>query len=297
LEPFDFYDAAGFHPHWSVESCARAYFICGGIPYYLKAFDPGLSVNQNIIRNFLQPEGPLYREPDFLLREELREVGAYSTIIEALAEGKTANMEAAKFAGLAPSQLPYFLNNLIQLGYIQRRLPLIPGKPSRKQTRYIISDPFLRFWCRFIAPNHSRVLRGSPELVFESLLKPELESFAGACLEHLCREALPWLYLSEGVTGPFQVGEFWSPTTQIDVVGLRSDGWIDLGECKWGKSDGLESLLKELSGKAAHYPLSGATLQKRLFTRLPLKARPPAGVLIHDLESLYRKGKGQGLDG
>jgi len=46
--------------------------------------------------------------------------------------------------------------------------------------------------------------------------------------------ALSGLYLKDRVTAAFEVGQYWSKTTRIDVVGLRDDGWTDLGECKWG---------------------------------------------------------------
>lgn len=131
------------------------------------------------------------------------------------------------------------------------------------------------------------VRAGPPQRVFETLIQPSLEGFYGQGFERLCREALPCLYYAEGVTGKFVVGEFWGPEAQIDVVGLRADGWTDLGECKWGQTKGLEPMLRELSAKTVHYPLRGATLQKRLFTRRPLKSVPPTGVRLHDLKDLY----------
>lgn len=54
----------------------------------------------------------------------------------------------------------------------------------------------------------------------------------GLCFERLCREALPCL-CRKGVVAAFEVGQYWSKTTQIDVVGLLDVGWVDLGG-KWG---------------------------------------------------------------
>src|SRR5437867_3669860 len=108
LEPFEYREAAEFFPDWSAEQQARAYFVCGGVPYYLQTFDQGRSLGQNVIANFLTVEAPLFREPDFLLREELREVGSYSAVIEAIAEGKCSPTHIAGLTGLSPSQLPYF---------------------------------------------------------------------------------------------------------------------------------------------------------------------------------------------
>ena len=65
------------------------------------------------------------------------------------------------------------------------------------------------------------------------MLRPQWEAFCGEGFERLCREALPLLYAKDGVSGRFEVGEYWDRIVQIDVVGLRADGWVDLGECRW----------------------------------------------------------------
>lgn len=81
LQPFSFLEAREFHPRWSVEDQARAWFICGGVPAYLKAFWEGQSLEQNIVANFLDIDGALAREAEFLMREELRDVGSYLSLI------------------------------------------------------------------------------------------------------------------------------------------------------------------------------------------------------------------------
>jgi AAA+ ATPase superfamily predicted ATPase len=58
------------------------------------------------------------------------------------------------------------------------------------------------------------------------------DAYCGEAFERLCREALPLLYEKEGMSGRSQIGEYWDREVQIDVVGLRADEWIDLGECR-----------------------------------------------------------------
>ncbi len=199
LEPFGFLEAADFHPSWSQEDQARAWFICGGVPAYLKTFWAQASIEQNIVSNFLDVEGALLREADFLLREELRDVGSYTTVIEAIAQGHFTPTTIAQYAALPTPKLMYFLGNLLRLGYVEKRLPLVPGRPSAKLVRYAISDPLLKFWFRFVAPNFSAIRRGPPEDAFAHHVKPHLESFFGAGFEALCREALPLLLAQERV--------------------------------------------------------------------------------------------------
>jgi hypothetical protein len=79
------------------------------------------------------------------------------------------------------------------------------------------------------------------------------------------RESLLWLYLKEGVTAAFEVGQYWSKATQIDGVGLRDDGWTDLGECKWGTVRSPKAAEQELEEKVQEFPNTrGATIGRRV---------------------------------
>jgi hypothetical protein len=95
-----------------------------------------------------------------------------------------------------------------------------------------------------------------------------LESFSGTCFEGLCREALLFLYEKEGITAEVEIGEYWSPETQIDIVGIRKDGWTDLGECRWGAVRSVKALEGELEEKAGLFPnYRNATIGKMIYTR------------------------------
>ena len=60
---------------------------------------------------------PLFNEPDFLLREELRDLGNYYAILTTVAEGSGSHSHIAKKAGLDSRALHYYLKQLIDLGY------------------------------------------------------------------------------------------------------------------------------------------------------------------------------------
>ena len=136
-------------------------------------------------------------------------------------------------------------------------------------------------------PNTSALKSAGVTRTFADLVKPSLDSWYGTGFERLCREALPFVYAHERVDASFEVGEFWSRETQIDVVGLRSDNWTDLGECKWGPVRSPASLEVELARKVGPYPNHrGATLNKRYFAR----NKPPSRVDAegwYSLEDLY----------
>jgi uncharacterized protein len=290
LKPFHFREAAAFHPHWSHTEHAKVYFLCGGVPLYLRYFNPAQSVKTGMCANLLNEYAPLYREPDFLLREELREVENYYAILLAIASGENAHSAIARKADVEERNLHYYLQQLINLGYVAKRYPLTSDKPVPRYVRYILQDPLLKFWFRFIYPHTSFIVQMGAERAFKELIRPHLDSYFGSCFEQLSREFLAALYQREKISSAFQIGEYWNKETQIDVVGLRQDGWLDCGECKWGDVRSTKILTQELDIKASRYPNAQKyTLQRRLFTHhaLPQKSIP-SNFQCHCLEDFYK---------
>jgi len=290
LRPFSYLEAAEFHPRWSLMNRALAYFICGGIPLYLKFFRQTRSVGSNIEENLLDEFGPLFREPDFLLHEELRDVENYYAVLTAVAAGHVTNQAIASQAGIPERSLHYYVQQLTNLGYIGRRLPLTGKKPNPRQVRYILQDPLLRFWFRFVFPNLSFIQQMGPRRALRERIGSQLDPYFGLCFERLCRQALPAIYEREGVSAAFEVGEYWDESVQIDVVGLRDDHWTDLGECRWGTVRSHGKLLRDLESKVQAYPNTrGATIGRRVFLkkRPTPKARDSANVSWYGLEDLY----------
>jgi uncharacterized protein len=292
LQPFGYREAALFHPSWSLVNRAHAYFVCGGVPMYLKAFSEHRSVDSNIADNLLTEFSPMFREPEFLLREELRGVENYHAILNAAAAGHTTIGALAQASGVPVRSMPYYLEQLVQLGYLGRRHALTGARPNSRNVRFLLDDPLLRFWFRFVFPHRSFIQKMGPTRSYTELIRPQLVSYFGSCFERLCREALPDLVEREGVGAAVEVGQYWDPRVQIDVVGVRDDGWIDLGECKWGAITSVPQVLAELEAKALAFPNPrNATLGRRVFARtVPAaagRARQGPPVRWHSLEDLY----------
>jgi uncharacterized protein len=292
VAPFGFREAAAFHPRWSRAEQARAYFVCGGVPAYLRRFDPGQSVAQNVAREFFEIDGFFQREPEFLMREELAEVKYATSILEVIALGRRSQGDIARGVGLTTSALAPHLKNLVALGYLERTFPLMPRRPPRVSVLYRIADPLLRFWFRFVEPNWSTLRRQTAARSFEQIVLPHWEAFCGEGFERMCREALPDLYAAEGMTGRFDVGEYWDRHVQIDVVGLRSDGWVDLGECRWQTRPSIAPIARELAIRAGRYPTGGRSVRSHVFVAVRAKS-DRTDLAVHDLAELYVLGEGR----
>jgi uncharacterized protein len=286
LRPFSFGEAARFHPGYGPVDQALAYFVCGGIPLYLRYFDDERSVEANIEACLLDEFGPLAREPDFLLREELRDVESYYALLWAIAEGKSVAKDMASETSLPERSLHYYLQQLTNLGYVGRTYPLSGVEPAARHVRFVLDDPLLRFWFRFVFPNQSLIQGQGPTRAMREHLRPLLPAYFGECFERLCREVMPALLVREGVSASVRVGEYWDKRTQIDVVAMRDDGFIELGECKWGAVGPPAAVARELEEKIPYFPNpKNATIKRRLF----LKSKPKASVAnvtVVDLETL-----------
>jgi len=285
LQPFPFSESRAFLPKSSLEHQALAWFLTGGVAQYLASFEDGRSFRQNVERLVLDEFAPLYREPEFLLREELREVGTYHAVLMAIAGGARTPREIAQRGGVPERGLHYNLEQLVQLGYVARRFPLTGERPRRTDVRFVLEDALLRFWFRFVFPHKSQMAQLSPSESWERLVAPQLESWAGDGFERLCRAALPRLLAKEGVRATVEVGAWWDRTAQVDVVGIRDDGVTELGACKWGPVSGA-SLQRELDRRVAVFPNPGKhTLRRHAFVRT-WRGKVPEGLCVHRLEEL-----------
>ena len=79
--PFRYYGE--FFPHKSRRELIEMYSVTGGVPKYIELFAESKDIYKAIERNVLNRSGYLYDEPNFLLQQEVSEVGSYFSVIKA----------------------------------------------------------------------------------------------------------------------------------------------------------------------------------------------------------------------
>lgn len=251
MDAMGFYDAAQFFPTYSHRDKIMAYAVLGGIPHYLRQFDPALSLEDNIKQNILTKGCVLYSEVEFLLRQELRETTLYNSIIEAVALGCTKlNDISVKSLVDDTSKTSVYLKNLMELEIIKREFSVDDGIKERANTNrglYRLTDNFFRFWYAFVFTNISELESGDVDGVFNYSVKPVLHEFASLVFEDVCREYVRELQKSGKL--PFRyktMGRWWGRTTvrrkdstevqetEIDLLAVssKSDQYL-VGECKF----------------------------------------------------------------
>ena len=250
LQPLTFSSLREFLPDWSVEERVAAYAMVGGIPAYLEWLDPKQNLTQNMREVMLSPGSMFVAEPTFLLYDEVREPNIYLAIIKAIGEGAHTLNDISNASLVGKAHLSSYLTRLQELYLVERRLPAtvpIRGLRKSRMGRYHLSDPYFRFYFRFLAPFHD-TLTFDPDRVLAQV-KEGLRAFVGqTAFEQLSRE---WV-IGQGKKGqlPFEpevVGSHWSASVQVDVVAINwHEKQILLGECKWGL-DGIDrQIVREL---------------------------------------------------
>lgn len=239
-------------PRYRTDQRVAVYAITGGVPAYIELFDDQLNIIENLRQRIVTPANVMLTDAVFLLHEQLDEPRNYMAIIEAIANGFHSLSEIAKMTGLEQHNLAKYLNVLRELGYVERQAPATVRHPEKsRQGRYTITDPYLRFYFRFLAPNLGMIERGMIRQTV-SLLSDHLADFIGAhTFEELCRS---WVAMQADLGKfpflPERIGSFWSREAQIDVLAIN---WrtkdILLGECKWLRDDVGRTVIRTLLEK------------------------------------------------
>lgn len=195
LEPLEPVDAMHFFPEWSVKDRVLAYGIVGGMPAYLRRLNSKRSLEENLVREMLRPEGYLFDEVQFLLRSELTSPATYNSILAAVARGAERVGDIALSVGVDSTTANRYLHVLRELRLVEREVPITDPDPLRsRKGRYRIADNFLAFHFRHLQPNISLVHAGRGARVLEQFVRPDLprlfdQARVDFVLSHLRREA------------------------------------------------------------------------------------------------------------
>lgn len=195
LEPIAPLDALRFYADWPVHTRVLAYSILGGMPAYLRRFDERLSLDENLLREVLRPQGYLFDEVQFLLKNELSNPATYNSILGAVAAGSQRVGDIALHVGVDSTTANKYLHVLRELRLIEREVPLTDPDPLRsRRGSYRIADRFLAFHYRHVQPNVSLIESGRGARVLAEFIQPDLprlydEARVDFVLDHLRRDA------------------------------------------------------------------------------------------------------------
>ena len=188
------------------------HMLTGGVPKYVGVLmDAGATRSDRMLESALSTGSIFLREGrDMMAVDFGRDHGTYLSILELIASGRNRRSEIDDVLGM---DVGVYLKRLEEENqYIRHMRPVFSDRGSRN-TRWEISDMYLRFFFRYVEPNSSYVESGRYDLLKRRVL-PDLPSYEGRVLEDLLRKRISeeWTYT--------EVGGYWNRKgdVEIDIV-------------------------------------------------------------------------------
>jgi AAA+ ATPase superfamily predicted ATPase len=197
LEPLGFFalrDLYYDHGVHKSEQHLRLFSMFGTNPRFyeiLVQFDLIKAVTEVILeKGWLGLTGLFSDELNKMLLPELKKSShVYTGILLALAKGIQSTNEIASQAGINSTSLANYLPFLINdLDLIYKETP-VTEKPNSKLSRYIIKDPFILFWYRYVEKNRVLLELGQTSRVIRQIAE-DLPNLEGKILEMIFREKI-----------------------------------------------------------------------------------------------------------
>ena len=210
----------------------------GGVPRYWElaaeaSENPLLAVEELV----LNPLGPLHREPDRVLIEEVPTALEVRPILDAIGLGAHRVSEIAGRIGRPATSISRPLDRLVGMGLARRETPFGELEKKSRRSLYRIDDPFFRLWFRVVASHRGRLASSSRQDRLK-LLGRYWSQLAAASWEDLCRRRLPFLTQKTplGRRGPWGPASRWwrAKEPEWDIVSESLDGKrLLIAEAKW----------------------------------------------------------------
>ena len=235
LPPLPYGTTKEYFPDYNAVERVKLYAMWGGVPAYWERMDPGLPIIENLRRNILPAHAWTIDESRILLQDFITDLHNYVGIMRAIADGQQAISEISERTGLTSSKASFYLSVLRDTGFVARHVPVTQLGTDSRRGRYFVTDPYLRFFYRFMSAYQSKLALGQTQQLLE-IIQDELPAFINRnTWQELCRE---WLLLASAqgeIPIPVEeVGSEWAKSYTVDVAGISDQNRsLILGDSYW----------------------------------------------------------------
>lgn len=243
LMPFDLYETELFLQSRGIKllqyQILELYMVMGGIPFYLKEIEKGMSTQQLIDKICFSPQGLLYDEYGQLYYALFKNAEQHIAIIEALAAQPQGMTQSDLYTATKSSagSIAKHIEELIECDFISIFQPFVNKK---KDAIYKLTDLYSLFYLKFIQNN-----KGTGQKIWEQLSNQSTyTAWSGYAFENICMMHVNQIKSALGIRGVFTKHSSWKfkgddalPGAQIDMIIDRADQIIHLCEAKFTKDN------------------------------------------------------------
>ena len=258
LQPLSFSVTSDFFPQYSPAQRVELYSMWGGVPAYWERLDPNMSVMENLREQLLPANSLILDEPRLLLQDFINDPYNYVGIMRAIAGGAQLSSEISDRIGLPSGPTSKYLSILRDTGFVEREVPVMADQDTSRFGRYYITDPYLRFFYRFLSAYQSKIALGEQQQVLNSIDKSLPQFIETYTWREICQEWLLRASARDAIPLNIEhVGSEWNKiATTFDVVGIDRDKRnLVLGSCTWNKQ---QTKIKEIEKLVKKNPCSSS---------------------------------------
>jgi AAA+ ATPase superfamily predicted ATPase len=157
------------------------YMLTGGVPKYMEVLvDSGAFDSESMLERATSAGSVFLTDgKDLLVTEFGKEYRTYASILQLLSSGKEKRSEIEDV--LQTEAGAYLKRMEDELGLVRHVSPVF-SEPSSRNIKWKMSDPYLKFYFRFIRPSTGYVESGRYDLLLRSI-KAGLPDYEGRALE------------------------------------------------------------------------------------------------------------------
>ena len=292
LQPMDYHESSLFYPGFSNEDKIRLYSVFGGIPYYNRLIDSGLSVRENIILLIASSDARLENEVSMYLRSEISKISNANEVFEALSRGysRYSDVLAQSHVTSAPAMVDV-LEKLMRMGLVRKETP-INDENNKKKTGYYISDNLSLFYYRYCFRYASRLRIMDSDVFYDKYIRDDFENwYVPHCFEDICKQYLIRRNKCGLLPEAFEkIGKYYynNPKTktngEFDVVTFDSKGYT-FYEVKFRKTPVTERMIRDEIKQVNETGLY--CYQYGFISRSGFDVKPQPNLLLISLDELY----------
>lgn len=233
LTPADAADALDLPPADALE----AQLLVGGFPRLLEEWQSGEEPLGFLRRQLADATSPLLVVGERVVQAECPPTTQAHTVLAAVGDGAVTFSRLRDRTGLNEGSLSRSLDTLTT----HKRLVRVERPLAAKRTRlsrYVVADPYLRFWLRYLRRGMEMVLRGRGDALAERIAA-DWPTYRGRAVEPVVRESVERLLPDERFGSAACVGTYWTRAhdVEVDLVGgadpAPPTNVAFLGSVKW----------------------------------------------------------------
>ena len=294
LKPMDYFESSLFYPEFSDEDKVRLYSVFGGIPYFNRLIEPGLTVRENITELIASPGARLENEVSMYLKSEISKIINANEVFDALARGfsKYSDILSQSHVSSGPAMVDV-LDKLMRMEMVEKEAP-INDENNRKKMSYRIIDNLSLFYYRYIFRYLSQMNVMEPETFYDRYIKEDFETvYVPRIFETVCRQYLIRLNRRGLLEEPFEkIGKYYyddpvrKRNGEFDIVTKDAKGYI-FYEAKFRKEPVTQEMIQ---AEISQVKETGFECYKYGFmSRSGFTAKQEESLILISLEEMYNK--------